>query len=96
MAKSFYDMETKEGLVVTTYKLNGTSLDVEYTALKRIAYPPEAHYGWWYNIGVLFKPEELPVGFYVLETQIDVWIDGFGWWTYFYWVSTFNILECWH
>ena len=96
VAKQFYLDETVNGLVKTEYVLNGTLLENEYTALKRTMYHPDPHYWYWYGIGVLYKPGELPAGLYYLDTYIKVYIDGFGWWTVINWHINYTISECWH
>jgi len=93
-ALEFWKMEVKDGLILTEFVLNGEPLENEYTSLKRFWYHPDAHYWYWYGIGVLFKPGELPVGEYILETSISIYFDE--WIPFVYWNVGFTICDCWH
>ena len=96
MASEFYKMEVVDKLVITTFYINNIPYTIEFTALKPHLGIKDAQYGWWYGLGLLFKPEELSVGFYTLNTTIDIYVPPIGWIQFFHFYTTFEVVECWH
>ncbi|NHJ31313.1 MAG: hypothetical protein FK732_00480 [Asgard group archaeon] len=99
----------KDGYAAIDFYIDGNYLGPStLTALKRVFFdhpsfrdPGEeptlwGKYGWWFNTGHVFKPDEIPVGLHTL--RLVIWAtDPFGnIMVIIDWTAGFNIHECGH
>jgi len=96
LALEFYKMEVVDELIITTFYINNEPFKPTYTALKPLLEIKDAQFGWWYGLGLLYKPGEIPVGLHMLNATVDIFWPPFGWIQIFHFVTFINMLECWH